>query len=479
MSRDRSGRERSPEEQRADNQRAAAARNWKLGSAYKDVGSASRYASKNREEFDNLMVDLEKGRFSANILMLWESSRGSRKVSEWVRLIELCEEHKVCIFVTSDGKLYDPADARDRRSLLEDSVDAEYESAKVSKRAKRAQAANAAAGMPSGRIPYGYKRLYDPITRKLVAQEPEPAQAQVIKELFDRLHKGHSLRAIAADFERRGVRTRSGIVFSAQHLRSLALNHTYVGQRVHDPDRHKVKTRLSPKATFTTAMWPPLVARATFLAVQRILTSPERVTVRPGRGVHLLSMIAACDICGGPIAARSQKDRPEPEYHCHLSGHFRAPYAALNDLAEAAMLAYLTRADNWAKLGADPRIDERLAAARDEVMVVQAELDELADLVGRGLLSATLAARAEPGIVKRLEAARLAEAQIAAPNRLAGLLQPGADMTLRWQQMPMSAKREVARLLLTQEVLGQLRVKRSTSRGHRRPISERVVWQRA
>jgi hypothetical protein len=40
---DKSGRERSPEEQHADNEQAAAEHGWALGDPYRDVRSASRY----------------------------------------------------------------------------------------------------------------------------------------------------------------------------------------------------------------------------------------------------------------------------------------------------------------------------------------------------------------------------------------------------------------------------------------------------
>ena len=105
--------------------------------------------------------------------------------------------------------------------------------ARRSARAKRAAAANAAAGRPVGRVPYGYRRVFDPTTRQLIAQEPEPAEAEVVAELYCRLVQGHSLRAIARDFEARGIRTRSGLVWSSQHLRSLALSPTNAGLRAH------------------------------------------------------------------------------------------------------------------------------------------------------------------------------------------------------------------------------------------------------
>ena len=100
------------------------------------------------------------------------------------------ERAGVTIYVTTHQRTYDPANGRDRRSLLEDAVDSEYESSKASVRAKRAAAANAAAGKPHGPCPYGYRRIYDPLTKKLVRQEPHPDEAPVIRELFYWVRKG-------------------------------------------------------------------------------------------------------------------------------------------------------------------------------------------------------------------------------------------------------------------------------------------------
>lgn len=468
VSLDRSGRERSIDEQHADNRRAADTHGWLLGEAYRDTGSASRYASNGRDGYDRLTEDLQHGRFDADVLVLWESSRGSRRVGEWVTLIELCEDRGVHIHVTTHGRTYDPGNGRDRRSLLEDAVDSEYESSKLSGRAKRAAAANAAAGKPHGHIPYGYLRRYDERTRQLIAQEPEPDEAAVVRELYERIRRGHSLRGIAADFAGRGVRTRSGKPFSAQHLRSIATRRVYIGQRVH-------------KGQVTDGQWDGIVDRATWLAVQRILSAPERVTTRPGRARHLLSMIAVCDVCGGPLSARNNGHDPDRgvEYQCHRSGHVRVSYDALNTVAEAAMLTYLARPDNVERLTAADDDSGELRRLRDDIAGVRAELDDLADQVGRGELSATLAARAEPAIRRRLRAAEEREAQLSTPAVLRGLMSPGADVARRWEAAPMSTKREVARLLLAPDVLGQLRVTRSPTPGHRPPIEQRIVWGQA
>ena len=97
-----------------------------MGEAYSDVSvSASRYSRKTRGDFARLLADLDHDRFRADLLVLWESSRGSRRVGEWATLVDLLEDRGVHVYVTTHARFYDPANARDRRSLMEDAVDAE------------------------------------------------------------------------------------------------------------------------------------------------------------------------------------------------------------------------------------------------------------------------------------------------------------------------------------------------------------------
>lgn len=475
VSRDRSGRERSPDEQHRDHQADADERGWSLGTPYRDVGSASRYATKARDGYDRLIKDLGHDRFGADILMIWEGSRGSRRVGEWVLLIDLCEERGVGIFVHTHDRLYDLTNAHDRANLLDDAIKSELASAETSKRARRAAAADARDGKPHGRCPFGYQRRYDPTTRKLIAQEPHPEEAEVVRDIFRRLVAGHALHAIAQDLERRGVRTRTGKVFSPQHVRALAINPAYAGIRVHDAGRKRGSQPLSAAATTVEGVWPGIVSKADFLAVQRILTAPERKTTRPGRGVHLLSMIAKCGVCGGLLSVAL---REHPQYRCQRSGHVLVAEPDLDTYAEEVMLGYLARDDVFEAFAAGNRNDAALLAVRDEVASIRAERADLAAQVGSGRLSAALAAEAEPVILRRLRAAEARERDLSTPSVLTGLITPGKDVAKRWQAAPMSARRAVARLLLSPDMIGELRVTPTPTPGAHCEVSDRVVWRR-
>lgn len=477
VSLDKSGESRSTSEQHIENEKSAIANGWQLGAPYTDNGrSASRYRTKEREAFGQLISDLEGDRFGADILILWESSRGSREVDEWITMIRLCEKRGVRIHVTVHGHTYDPTNVRDRRSLLEDAVDSEYESGKMSQRLRRAQAQRAQAGMPFGQVPYGYKRRYHEETRKLIAQEPYEPEAKVVRELYDRIIKGHSLRSIAKDFEQRGVRNDSGRPFSSTHLRDMATRHVYMGKRYHRPGTTAVRsTNPNVKGTLYDGQWEGLVSETTWYKVNRILTAPERKTSRPGRGVHLLSMIAKCDVCSGPLAATNRLERYGWQYQCHFKGCVRVSYDDLTEYAEAALLGFLSEADYAERLRAnDGRNDAALEAIESEIAAMRAELDELWRDVERGDVSPKAATVAERGLTAKLADAERRKAELSTPSVLRGLISPGEDVVGRWKAAPMSTKREVARLLFAPERLGELRVTRSPKPGHRGPIEQRV-----
>jgi len=473
VSLDRSGRGRSLEEQQADHVQDAAAHGWRLGTPYRDESiSASRYSRKARDGFDELLADLEADRFGAAVLVLWESSRGSRRVGEWTLLLDLCEQRGVKLWVHTHGRLYDAVNGRDRRSLLEDAVDSEYESSKTSVRSKRAAAANAVAGRPSGRVPFGWRRVFDPMTRRLVAQEPHPEEAPVVVELYRRLLAGHSLKGITRDFAARGIVSHTGRPFSHQHLRTVALCPTHGGLRAHCPREAGLRREIELNSLHE-GTWEPLVPRADWYAVQRILRAPERVTGRSGRARHWLSMIARCDRCGGPMAAVSRDG--SDAYVCRDKGCVSISKADTDKAVEAVVLDYLANPEVIAALrGRDTTDDAELTRVRGELVAARAQHEELADAVAAGRISVALAARSEPAMLGTIATLEGRERELSTPGALRGLIELGEDVAQRWADVPISAARDVARILLTAELIGTLRIVRAPRPGLRVPARERL-----
>ena len=306
VSKDAKGTGKSPDQQHDDNMRAFERQGWALHPSppYRDTDrSASRYATKERESFKQLIADLESGSFEADVLAIWESSRGSRRVGEWVDLVDLCKEQGVQIWVTTHGRLYDPGNARDRRSLLEDAVDAEYESDKTSERIQRDVRAAAEAGKPHGKNVYGYLREYDPVTRELVRIVPHPEQAPIVKEAARRVLAGESMYSIAQLFNKRGVTPRrpkrkehrQATGWDGAAVKQMLTMPAYAGKRQHRGE------------IVSDAVWPALIPHEEWLRVQALISPPDRKRPEAFREfTHLLGGLAYCDVCGSPLRVGRQ-----------------------------------------------------------------------------------------------------------------------------------------------------------------------------
>lgn len=461
LDKDKDGPARSTDQQQAENEAAAAApdRGWPIVQTYRDDNrSASRYATKVREDYARLLVDLEAGKL--DVLILWEPSRGSRKVSEWARLLEVCQERHVLIYVTSHGRLYDPTNHRDERTLMEDAVDGQYESGKVSMRVRRDSAARAAAGKPHGPTPYGYERLYDDRTRKLIEQRPKAGEAEVVREVFKSLAKGVSLKALAATLNGRGVPTKRDATWSWSVIRSMALNATYIGKRTHH-------------GTVTDGTWPPLIDEVTFYAVRRLLTDPARKTTKPGKVRHLVSLIARCGECDGSMSVTNRGSKGET-YHCRDRSCIYINKAALEECIEEAVLLRLS--EEWEALTAGDDDDAAVLAARTDVARIRAELDELYDQVAANppRLSPAALARIEPRKLAQLADAERRATEAATPPVLRSLLGgPREQLRARWDDAPIAARRAAVKV-----ICARITVRRNPIPGHRVPAHQRtdIEW---
>jgi site-specific DNA recombinase len=484
VSGDKSGRMESPAEQHDVNAEHAARSGWELGDPYAEpeAVSASRWSAKVRGAFAELLADLEAGRFGAEVLLMWESSRGSRRVGEWVRLIDACEGAGVTIYVTSHGRLYDPADDRDRRTLLEDAVDSEWESAKISKRVRRTTAARAARGEPHGRIPYGYRRVYDPLTRRLIAQEPHPEESAVIIELFERLLAGHAFKAIARDFRERGIMTRGTRKcpphpFAPVALRAMALNPAYAGLRTWSPSGKRGVAEPRRPGSLRGAVegtWPAIVDLAVFHAVWAQLTDPERSTWRPGGAKHLLTLIAACGACRGPLTVEYRHGLRS--YVCRDGSHVKQLADEMDAAVADEIIEYLSRPDN-AATQPSPHDAPELLRVRAELAAARSDLADWQRRAGRREVTPASFAAIEPVIIADVTRLEGRARELSAPPVLSAWLGSRAEVTARWEAAPAAARRRLARLLLSPAFLGSLRLER-IGRGNSVPVRQRLTWDR-
>lgn len=469
----------SIEDQGDDNESAADDNGWEMGEPYIDKGySASRYARRTRDDFDRLVADLNSGptgresRFGADILMLWESSRGSRRVGEWVSFIELCEDKGVLIWVTTHERLYDPRNGRDRKTLIDDASDSEYESYKTHKRVSRTTVKEAKRGRPHGKAPYGLMPVYDPKTGELENWVEDLRRSIVPRELFRLLELHVPMGDITRRFAKRGYTNREGNPFSHEHLASMARRgHSYTGIRVY-------------KGTHYEAIWDAIVPRTRFWNVQRLLNTPGRATYRGGGTRHVLTAGLRCSKCDNLLRVQNENSKTRsPSYRC-IGGCLHILKEPVDDLIigqpgdSGLLLEYLAREDIYEVLAAPASDDATVLDIQARLATARAERDEMREAKGRNLAEVQVLANSLAAKEEEVAVLEARERELTLPSAVLSIIKPGVDVWKSWQAAPIAGRRALVRLILAPGYLGVPYILPSPRSGRNQPpVIERIEWR--
>ncbi|MFZ0118966.1 MAG: recombinase family protein, partial [Pseudonocardiaceae bacterium] len=433
-------RERSVDQQQAENAKACARYGWTLNEAnrYSDPGrSASRFATKVRENWQHVLEAVKARTF--DVVVIWETSRASRDPEEWIPLLAECRRKGVKIYVTVDDELYDLNKPKHWKTLASDGIANAFSSEETSLRVKRDADASAEAGRPSGPILFGYERtyVYDPVKHKVVLgeQRPHPERAEVVVDIITSVYKGESLKSIARRLNEAGIASPRGSVWGPPAVRRTCLNTGYIGLRGHNGHT-------------TQGTWEPLVDAAVYYGAKRLLTDPKRTTTRPGRAKWLASCIATCELCESSSMVVVRRGENRTVYQCRDHGHVWIEREALDSYLTGLVIERLSRTDVYAHMP-DGSEESAVVVLRAEEAALRAELDGYIDDAAEGKIDRSFASKVAAKLnTKITEVQHRIEAAVT-PPALAGLLagDPGDDVATRWNRAPISAQREVLRLL--------------------------------
>ncbi len=421
------GKEKSIEEQVQLCTLDAGEQGWSVTATHRDRTSASRYRRVDREQWARVVEAVKAREF--DVLVMWASSRGDRDLTSWSSLLDACRTTGTLIRVTDDDRTYDVRKGGDWQSLATQGVSNAVDSDKISTNVRRGQAGAATQGRPAhGRTPYGYVRTYDPGTGELIGQVPDPVTAAVVREIFARVARSEPISTIAADLESRDVPRPEKGRWHRQRIRDVASNSAYIGLRVYNGVEHP-------------GNWPALVEPGVYYAARRVLA--ERSTTRPGAQRHLLSYLARCAVCEGPLCAVRGR------YRCLERSCVTIVQDATDELVVAAVLARLASPKIYSALRrAGDDADKDALAARFEVDALTDRLNQWRRSAASGHTTPESLAVIEADLTRktRLARARLDRATI--PPALRDVLAPGEDVAKRCEALTLPAKRDVISLLI-------------------------------
>lgn len=406
-----------------------------------------------RPGYERLLARMAAREFGA--LLCYHPDRLTRSPLELEALIDAIEEAGVAVNTVSAGT-YDLATPAGRLGarIVGSTARYEMEQKSMRQRSKNDQLARDGKA-PGGRPPYGYRRApgtYEIEDLPTYMPLGGPPEADIVRRIAAEAIAGRSLLSIARGLNEDGIPTREGRPWHHSTVRSVATNPAVAGLRVH----RRVVTG--------PGNWPAIVSPEIHAEVAARLADPARRRRTPDRRYLLTGLLRTP--AGAPLVGRLDKGRPT--YATRPGGISKrvGPWVGIDAerLEQIVSEALLARLDDVTL----PTPEEPADVA--EVARLEAEMAELADLRGRGVISLAewMAAR-EP------LAARIAEAAAAVhrPHRVDELAVPGA-VRERWPDLDIDRRRAI----LT-EVISEITVAPADGRGRWMPVADRlsVTWK--
>ncbi|AZI58378.1 recombinase family protein [Nakamurella antarctica] len=418
---------------------AALKRGWKVETIYTD-NDVSATRSKVRPEYQRMLADIAAGRITG--VIVWDVDRLTRTPRELEDIIDLADRQGLSL--ASVGGEIDLSTPQGRMTARIKGTVARHETEQQSRRLRRKFQERAEAGKPHSFAAYGYRRINefdDRGHRVNTRDELDQEQAAIVRQAARLLLAGQSLRAVTTELNTQGALSPRGKPWASATLKQIMVRDRNAGLRTHRGE------------IIGKGQWPPIYDEGTHDRVVALLTDPSRRTNKGTARKHLLTGLARCGLCAGPMVVnigRVTADGRQPSaYTCQQCTRIRRKQSAVDEVVEGVMIARLTKPDALSVLAAgDPEEAERAAA---EMAALGARLELAADEYAEGNLTGPQLKRITANLRPKIEGLK---SVVSSHSPAPGLLDLVGDKALeRWHLAPLEVKRTVIDLLATVTIM--------------------------
>lgn len=363
---------------------------------FTDVQSGRR---DNRPEYRRMLDLVVAG--GAEVVVVQFLDRFGRNPREMLTRYWQLEEQGIQVVATDE-------DIREELMLLMRAGLAGAESRRTSERVRAYMRTAAQKGVHIGRAPYGFTstRIIDDKGNRVIWQQ-EPTEAETVRAMYRMaVEENLGYYAIADTLTRHGYPTRKGQSWAAYTVQRVLTNEAIAGVLVYGrkPKRGNPAVELVRVPEF----FPPILTATEWGRLQERL-SIRRESARGGthKSDYLLSGIARCGLCGGPLVGkvgglRKRRDAAPGEryrnYWCGRAMQARGSCVSNGHSAprlEAAVLEYLGQYSDPDKVrelmaakeaSESERLPSDLALVERRLAELEADFHENLALLKRGTL---------------------------------------------------------------------------------------------
>jgi DNA invertase Pin-like site-specific DNA recombinase len=251
---------------------------WRLIPEHYDDGAFSG-ASLDRPALQQLLAEVRAG--NVDVIVVYKVDRLTRSLADFAKLVELFDQHSVSF--VSITQSFNTTSSMGRLTLNVLLSFAQFEREVIGERVRDKIAASKRKGIwVGGPVPLGYAS----VGKKLVVV---PQEAESVRLIFRRYLEVGSVRDLAEDLERKGVRTRrqtlatgktrGGIPFGVGALANLLRNQFYTGEIEYRGAKHAGEHEAIVEQALFEAVQAKLAAGAQARQL-RLRASPAILTGR-------------------------------------------------------------------------------------------------------------------------------------------------------------------------------------------------------
>jgi site-specific DNA recombinase len=420
--------------QREDCEALAARKGWPVAEVYID-DDRSAYSGKPRPEYRRLLADIADKTVDA--LVVYNLDRLHRQPRELEAFFDITDAAGLVNLATVEGDInLGSHDGRFHARIL--GAVARKSSDDASRRIRRKNEERAAQGLPTGggTRPFGYRA--DRVT-------VDPPEAALVREAAERVLAGDSVRAIATDWNARGIPTAAGRRWTVETMRRMLYSARLSAQREHRGE------------IVAPGKWEPILSVEETARLRAVLSERTRTRTRPVRR-YLLTGLLRCGLCDAPLIARPAAGGTRRYVCAKGPGHSGCGRLATNAepieqfLAEAVVHQLDTPALAAALAGAQSA-DAATAAEHEALRLDREQLDELAKAYGDRVVTFPewLAARAP--IEARIDAAHRKLSRLSRSAAVDEYVGHSADLRAKWSSLPLNRQRSIVSAVLERAVV--------------------------
>ncbi len=410
-------------------------RGWPVREVYID-DDRSAYSGRVRPEYRRMLEDIRAGDVDA--VVVWHLDRLHRQPKELEEFFEVCKDARLTSLasVTGDTDL-STHDGQFLARIL--GAVAKKESDDKSRRISRKHQELAQAGKMAGGgdRPFGYRD-----DRRTV----EPIEAAAVREAAARIRAGDSLRALATDWNARGLTSVRGKPWSVQVLRRMLLSTRLSGQRAYRGE------------VVATGDWEPILTPDDTAQLTAILTDPARTTRRTVRRYLLSGGLLRCSLCNAVLVARPRSGGAR-RYVCAKGpglpgcGKIAIMSEPLEALIAEAVLYRLDTPELAAALAGAAQQDAEADAAQTSLSADRAQLDELARGYADRLITFAEWLVARKPIETRIEAGQRKVGRLTQTAAITAHVGGADALRATWAELPLTRQRAIVSAVLDRAIV--------------------------